>query len=144
MTLSAFRADAIPFIYATTFFAWGACTGSLLNVVIGRLPRGGSLIEPPSHCPHCGARVRLIDLIPILNWFWLRGRCRDCRGRISPRYPFVEALTASLCGATGYSHAANDFGHYANIAMLMAHLIFICLLIAFAFIRIDRLSLIHI
>src|SRR3954469_8439835 len=69
--------------------------GSFLNVVAIRLPRGESLVRP-SHCPSCGAAVRSYDNVPVLSWLWLRGRCRSCGERISPRYPVVEAITALL------------------------------------------------
>lgn len=74
----------------------GAIVGSFLNVVIWRLPRGESLVTPPSRCPSCGKRIRWFDNVPILAWLLLRGKCRACKARISIRYPFVEALTALL------------------------------------------------
>lgn len=75
---------------------FGAVIGSFLNVVIWRLPRGESVVSPPSACPSCGAQVRPFDNIPILSWLILRGRCRNCGEPISARYPLVEALTAAL------------------------------------------------
>lgn len=74
----------------------GLMLGSFLNVVAFRLPRGESLVRPGSHCPSCGAAVRPYDNVPLLSWLWLRGRCRGCGERISPRYPVVEAVTALL------------------------------------------------
>jgi len=79
----------------------GLCLGSFLNVVIWRLPRGESLLQPGSHCPACGVPVRRRDNLPLLGWLLLRGRCRDCAVPISPRYPLVEllggaALTAAV------------------------------------------------
>jgi leader peptidase (prepilin peptidase)/N-methyltransferase len=74
----------------------GLMLGSFLNVVAFRLPRGESLVRPGSHCPSCGAAVRPYDNVPVLSWLWLRGRCRGCGERISPRYPVVEAVTALL------------------------------------------------
>src|SRR5271165_3466250 len=82
----------------------GAIVGSFLNVVAYRLPRHESLLIPASHCPHCGSPVKPYDNIPILSWLLLRGRCRGCRARISPRYPLVEALTAALCAGTVLAH----------------------------------------
>lgn len=75
--------------------AGGLAIGSFLNVVIYRLPRGGSLVRPPSACPGCGARIRPYDNVPVLSWLWLGGRCRACRQKISPVYPLVEALTGA-------------------------------------------------
>jgi len=75
---------------------FGLVAGSFLNVVIYRLPRGESIIRPPSSCPECGARLAWFELVPVLSYLFLRGRCRRCGGRISLRYPAVEALTAGL------------------------------------------------
>ena len=72
----------------------GALIGSFLNVVIHRLPRGESLSRPRSRCPDCGAQIAWYDNVPVLSWLLLRGRCRRCGARISPRYPLVELLTA--------------------------------------------------
>jgi leader peptidase (prepilin peptidase)/N-methyltransferase len=74
----------------------GLAIGSFLNVVIWRVPRGESVVHPPSACPSCGSAIRPGDNVPILGWILLRGRCRDCRAPISARYPMVEAGTALL------------------------------------------------
>lgn len=84
---------------ASVVFVIGAALGSFLNVVIYRLPRGESLVRPRSRCPHCGAAIAPRDNIPILSYILLRGRCRVCRKRISPRYPLVEVTTAALLTA---------------------------------------------
>lgn len=75
---------------------FGLAIGSFLNVVIHRVPRGESITLPASHCPHCQARLRPYDNIPLLSYVLLHGRCRQCQSRISWRYPAVELLTASL------------------------------------------------
>jgi leader peptidase (prepilin peptidase)/N-methyltransferase len=75
----------------------GAAIGSFLNVVIWRLPRGESVVAPRSSCPQCATPIRARDNVPVLSWALLRGRCRDCKAAISPRYPVIEALTALLC-----------------------------------------------
>jgi leader peptidase (prepilin peptidase)/N-methyltransferase len=75
---------------------FGALWGSFYNVCIARIPRGLSVIRPGSHCFACQAPVRPLDNIPILSYFVLRGRCRSCGVRFSPRYAAVEALTAGL------------------------------------------------
>ncbi len=72
--------------------AYGLVVGSFLNVVIHRLPRGESLVRPPSRCPGCGAHVRWFDNVPVLSYVFLGGRCRSCKARISARYPAVELL----------------------------------------------------
>ena len=71
----------------------GMVIGSFLNVVIYRIPAGRSIVSPPSACGSCGARIRPYDNIPVLSWFLLHGECRDCRARISSRYPLVELGT---------------------------------------------------
>jgi leader peptidase (prepilin peptidase)/N-methyltransferase len=76
--------------------ALGLAIGSFLNVVIYRLPRGESLVSPPSRCPQCGYRLRWSDNIPVVSWLWLAGRCRQCRRTIPVQYPIVEAVTAGL------------------------------------------------
>jgi leader peptidase (prepilin peptidase)/N-methyltransferase len=78
---------------------FGAIVGSFLNVVAYRLPRGESLVHPPSACPSCGSPIKPYDNVPVLGWLWLRGRCRACGAPISPKYPIVEALTGALCAA---------------------------------------------
>ena len=77
-------------------FALGACVASFLNVVIWRVPRGESIVSPPSHCPKCGAAIRWFQNVPVVSWLALRGRCASCRAPISPRYVVVEALGGVL------------------------------------------------
>jgi leader peptidase (prepilin peptidase)/N-methyltransferase len=78
----------------TVLFIFGALLGSFLNVVIYRVPRGESVVTPPSACPACGTRIRFWDNVPIVSYLVLRGRCRDCGAVISPRYSVVELLSA--------------------------------------------------
>ena len=73
--------------------ALGLVIGSFLNVVIHRLPRGESVVHPPSHCPGCGRRIGPFENVPVLSYLWLRGRCRGCGMRISLRYPAIEVAT---------------------------------------------------
>src|ERR1700689_760906 len=83
-------------LYIPFLFALGACVGSFLNVVVHRLPRGISLVTPPSRCPKCETRLAWYDNIPVFGWIFLRGKCRYCRQPISPRYPIFEAITGLL------------------------------------------------
>ena len=83
-------------ILAFFSFWTGACVASFLNVVIWRVPRGESIVSPPSHCPRCGAAIRWWQNVPILSWLALRGKCAKCRAPISPRYILVEALGGAL------------------------------------------------
>jgi leader peptidase (prepilin peptidase) / N-methyltransferase len=73
---------------------FGLATGSFLNVVVYRLPRRMSVVQPPSHCPGCGTELRAFDNVPLVSWIVLRGRCRTCGAPISARYPLVELGTA--------------------------------------------------
>ena len=77
----------------------GLLIGSFLNVVAYRLPRGESLLWPASHCPGCEQPIKPYDNVPVLSWLLLRGKCRNCATRISPRYPAIELLTAVAFGA---------------------------------------------
>ncbi|MDZ7616674.1 MAG: prepilin peptidase [Patescibacteria group bacterium] len=94
----------------------GAVLGSFFNVVVYRVPRGGSLIDPPSQCPKCKHPIRWRDNVPMLSWLLLRGRCRDCGIPISARYPIIEAtcflsfLTLAIleCGLQGINLPAQS------------------------------------
>lgn len=89
-------------------FCWvlGLVIGSFLNVVVWRVPRGESVVHPPSACPACGHRIRAYDNVPVVSWLVLRGRCRDCRSPISVRYPLVESGTAVVFAAVGLRFGA--------------------------------------
>ena len=76
--------------------AMGLCIGSFLNVVIYRLPRGQSLVTPPSRCRNCGYLLRWYDNVPVLSWLSLRARCRNCGTPVSWQYPIVELITGGL------------------------------------------------
>lgn len=82
--------ETMTVIFVAVF---GLVLGSFLNVVIYRLPLGGSLVRPPSSCPGCGTRIQPYDNIPILSYLLLRGKCRSCGRSISPVYPLVEGMT---------------------------------------------------
>jgi len=86
----------VEIIVYSAIIIFGLVTGSFLNVCISRIPEEESVIFPPSHCPKCKTRLRPFDLIPVLSYLMLRGRCRYCKEKISMRYPIVEALTALL------------------------------------------------
>lgn len=77
-------------------FIVGAILGSFFNVIIHRVPRGESIVRPPSACPACGTRIRVWDNVPVVSYVVLRGRCRHCSEPISPRYPLVELISAAL------------------------------------------------
>ena len=83
-------------VLALTIFAVGLAFGSFLNVCIYRLPMGLSVVYPGSVCPQCKKPIAFYDNIPVLSWLILRGRCRNCKTRISARYLVVELLNAFL------------------------------------------------
>lgn len=83
-------------VWSLFVFAFGASVGSFVNVVAWRLPRGGSIVSPPSRCPVCGARLSWRENLPVLGWILLRGRCRRCGVAISPRYLCMELLVGVL------------------------------------------------
>lgn len=74
----------------------GLCIGSFLNVVIYRVPIDESISYPSSHCTNCGYKLKVIDLVPMLSYFFLRGRCRGCKEKISIQYPFIEFLNGLM------------------------------------------------
>jgi len=80
-------------------FVLGTMLGSFANVLIHRLPRRESIVTPGSRCPHCHTPIRPWDNLPILSYLLLRGRCRRCGSRISPRYLIVEVLGGALLAA---------------------------------------------
>ncbi len=99
----------------------GLSVGSFLNVCVHRLPRGESLVRPPSRCPQCGYVLRWYDNIPVAGYLLLGGRCRKCRGPIAIRYPTLELVTLAVF----LVHAA-VFGWSG---LLVVRLLFACALI---------------
>ena len=117
----------LAFVFA---FMIGTSVGSFVNVVADRLPAGGSLVRPGSHCPACQTHLRTIDLVPVLSWLWLRGRCRTCAAAIPGRLPLVEAGTGLL-----FALALASYGLSAAFA---AAAVILGLLVAIAIIDIEH------
>jgi prepilin signal peptidase PulO-like enzyme (type II secretory pathway) len=92
--------DLPPWFLSLLLAPFGLVLGSFGNVLIHRLPlddpRERNVVTRPSHCPGCGARIRPWHNIPLVSWFWLRGRCAACGWRIPLRYPLVELLGGLL------------------------------------------------
>lgn len=104
----------------------GLVIGSFLSVVIWRVPRGESIVTPPSHCGSCGTRLKPLDLVPVLSYLFLRGRCRYCHERISLRYPLVEILTAALlAGLYVQAGFGWTFGFYGVLFIILTAVAFI-------------------
>lgn len=83
------------FIYFVLYGLLGAVTGSFLNVCILRIPENQNFVTGRSHCPACGHVLAFYDMVPVLSWLLLKGRCRYCSAPVSIQYPAVELLTAS-------------------------------------------------
>jgi len=77
-------------------FLFGLVFGSFANVCIFRLPKGKSIVKPPSYCPSCGKNILWYDNIPLISYIVLKGKCRFCKKPISPRYFIVELITGLL------------------------------------------------
>lgn len=97
--------------------AFGACIGSLLNVLVYRLPLGLGVVTPPSSCPACETRLTWRENIPIFGWLFLGGRCRFCGVRISSEYPLVELFTAVLF-AVVYLVLYAEGGRFLNVPFM--------------------------
>jgi len=128
----------------SSFFAvgvtaiFGLAVGSFLNVCIYRIPRKGSVASPKrSYCPHCEHSLSALDNIPVFSYIFLRGKCRYCKGKISPRYMIVELLTAGLFVLMlRRSLALNQSLRYAALE-LATTCIFVGFLIVISFIDLE-------
>jgi leader peptidase (prepilin peptidase)/N-methyltransferase len=122
-----------PYVIGAVVFIFGLLFGSFLNVVIYRLPLGESIVFPGSHCPACGAEITWYDNIPVISYvLLLRGRCRNCRARISPIYPAVELLSAALYLSVFIVHRTQIYaGSWLPFA---ADVVFVSLIVPLVFI----------
>ena len=94
----------------------GLAIGSFLNVCIDRLPRGRSIVATPSHCETCGHNLGVRDLLPLVSYLWLRGRCRYCKAAIPIRIPLVELVTGLL-----FLYIAVRYGITLQTAVILAY-----------------------
>jgi len=107
-------------VYFVFIFILGLIIGSFLNVCICRIPKEQSIVKPPSHCTNCGTRLRPLDLVPILSYIFLKGKCRYCGVKISARYPAVELITALTFVALFYRYSLSvDFCAAAYIMSIL-------------------------
>ena len=118
---------------------FGALWGSFLNVCIARIPRGMSVVSPPSHCFSCGAHVKPRDNIPILSYWLLRGRCRHCGAKFSARHALVEALTGVLSLLVFWVFAldAAPLPLGVRVARYAVYFAFVAVLVVLTFIDLD-------
>jgi len=122
-----------PFhLWTALFFVLGCVIGSLLNVCIHRVPRGESIVRPPSHCPHCGCAIPWYLNIPLVTWVYLGGQCAHCKAPIAIRYLLVELLTGLMFAACWLG-----FGH-RSILLPMIYCLFISGLIVATFIDLEH------
>jgi leader peptidase (prepilin peptidase) / N-methyltransferase len=110
----------LPFILLSGLL--GLMAGSFFNVVIYRMPRGESVVWPPSKCQSCGYRIPFYLNVPVFAWLALRGKCKSCGAPISAQYPFIEALTgaaaAGLAAFFAYARPGSDAGFQIAFAYL--------------------------
>ncbi len=124
----------LPDIFGYIFvFMFGAIVGSFLNVVIHRVPNEESIVFPNSACPKCKNPIKAYDNFPILSWLILGGKCRNCKEKISARYPAVELLTALMFLLTYWAIGFNAF--------LPVCLIFVATMISLIFIDAENMIL---
>jgi leader peptidase (prepilin peptidase)/N-methyltransferase len=118
---------------------FGALWGSFLNVCIARIPRGMSVVSPPSHCFACGTRVLARDNIPILSYLLLRGRCRHCGAKFSARHALVETLMAALSALVLWCFALDAQGLPLGmrVARYAVYLAFCAVMVVLTFIDLD-------
>lgn len=119
----------------------GLMVGSFLNVCIGRLPAGMSIVSPPSRCPSCQTPLKWRDNIPVLSWIWLGGKCRTCQAPISPRYPIVELATGAVFVLQGAMLGGSPLNDTAALIQLASRLVFSALLVALFFTDIETFRL---
>ncbi len=100
-------------------FIFGAVVGSFLNVCVARLPKEESIVSPPSHCPLCKTPIAFYDNIPLISYLHLRGRCRSCGGKISPRYFVVEFLMA-VFAVLLFSRSGLGLAFFVNFVLVAA------------------------
>jgi len=117
--------DSVDLIFASAIFLLGLAFGSFLNVCIYRMPLDLSVVTPRSACPQCRRAIAFYDNLPVVSWLILRGRCRHCQARISPRYLFVELLTGFLfVGCYAYSGLTLATLKFCVLGFLLIGLIF--------------------
>ena len=95
----------------------GLALGSFFTVVVHRWPAEQSLASPPSHCSGCDRRLSPLELVPVLSWLALRGRCRGCKEQVSVRYPLIELVTGALAVTAILTIGANWRGVAAAILL---------------------------
>lgn len=99
------------YIVYVIVFLYGIVIGSFLNVCIYRIPEKSSIVFGRSHCMSCNQPIKWYDLVPIFSFLFLRGKCRNCKAKISIQYPVIEALNGFLYVLVFYIYGWNNFYH---------------------------------
>ena len=107
-------------------FIFGAVIGSFLNVCIYRIPRNESIAFSRSRCVHCKKTIAWYDNVPFLSYMFLRGKCRSCKGKISPRYFIVELISVlALLTLFVYFGFSAKFWVYSLLSFVLIAITFI-------------------
>lgn len=114
-------------------FLIGICVGSFLNVLIYRVPKGEDFVRGRSHCTNCGEVLQFYHMVPVLSWFLLKGKCKNCGSKISARYPLVEAIGGVLALACVF-----EFGF--SLKAVVAFFV-MSLLVAISFVDLDTMEI---
>lgn len=119
--------ELIPLVLPIVFL-YGIVIGSFLNVCIYRIPLGESVAKERSHCMQCGHQLSWYELIPLVSWVVLRGKCRKCHAKISAQYPVVEALNGILYVVIFYVHGFTEELSVVYDISLIAESVIYCLM----------------
>ncbi len=114
-------------IISLLIFIFGLAIGSFLNVVAHRSVHGGSIFVGNSKCPHCDHKLTALDLIPLLSFFILKGKCRYCSKNISIQYPIVE-LSMGVLFAFSFLYWSNISGNVFSSLSISEYLSLLFLL----------------
>jgi leader peptidase (prepilin peptidase)/N-methyltransferase len=125
--------DPLLFIILVALFS--LLFASFFSVVIARVPKGGSIVSPGSHCPVCLHRLGPLDLVPVLSWLFAKGRCRYCSDKMPFRYLLLELLVPALMLYTAFLRGPS--------LLFVRDAIFLSLLVILSFIDLDTMELPH-
>ena len=126
----------------------GLSFGSLLNVCVLRWPRGESIVRPRSHCRGCGRTLAWWEILPVVSWLFLRGRCRTCHVSVSCRYPLIELAVGVPCAIAGWQWLGGfltpdlpPLFYYSSMVVFLGKMILTWLLVALAILDAENLWL---
>lgn len=121
--------------YTVIVFIFGLVLGSFFNVVGLRVPKKRSIVQPPSHCTNCKRQLTALDLVPVLSYIFLGGKCRSCGQKISWIYPLMEWITGVL-----FAFAYWQLGFHVEfvVALLLMSLLVIIVVSDIAYMQIGR------